>query len=133
MCRRLSPIDSQSRALEVGADVVNDHFGGFSPWWYVYGNKVYKKMMDGNVNLMTFIQEPCQLVLMWLMTLLSEPCHGEGVLNKNDRQNLTLLTFDQEPCQLVVMWLMILPSSGCMFMVAKIKKDRQNLTLMTLD
>ena len=80
------------------------------------------KMMDGNVNLMTFIQEPCQLVLMWLMTLLSEPCHGEGVLNKNDRQNLTLLTFDQEPCQLVVMWLMILPSSGCMFMVAKFKK-----------
>ena len=48
-------------------------------WYQSLQNKT-----DRNLNLVTFHQEPCQLVLIWLMTLPSEPCHSGGVLKKND-------------------------------------------------
>ena len=42
----------------------------------------FTKKMDRNLTLMKFDQEPCQLVIMRLMTLPSDPCHSGGVLTK---------------------------------------------------
>ena len=74
------PYDFRSEALSVGSDVVNDSpFRALSQWWCFFNKK-----MDINLTL-DFCWEPCQLVLMWLMTLPSEPCHSGGVFNKKDR------------------------------------------------
>ena len=76
-------------------------------------------------NLITFDREPCRFVLMWLMTLQSEPCHSGGVFTKKMDRNLNLMTFDREPCHLVIVCLMILPSESCHSSSVSNKKDGQ--------
>ena len=76
MCRKLTPFDSRSRALEVGSAVVNDSLRSLkchSDSMFMVTR--FTKKMDRNLTLMTLDQEPCQLVLIWLMILLLEPCH----------------------------------------------------------
>ena len=76
MCRKLTPIDSRSRALEVGSAVVNDSLGSLkyhSDSMFMVTR--FTKKMSRNLTLMTFDQEPCQLVLILLTILLLEPCH----------------------------------------------------------
>ena len=87
MCRRQTSIDSQSRVFEVGSDIDNDSLGSLvsviACLWY---QGLLKKKMDRNLTLVTFDQELCQLVLIWFMTLPSEPCHNGGVFDKKDGQ-----------------------------------------------
>ena len=45
---------------------------------YLWYQALHKKM-DRNLTLVAFDLEPCQLVLMWLMTFPSEPCHSGGL------------------------------------------------------
>ena len=86
--------------------------------------------MDRNLTLVTFDLEPCQLVLVWIMTLPSEPCHSVGVFNKKNGQKSNPIDFRSAALRVnpdVVNDSPFRALSQCsVFMVAILKTGRPN-------
>ena len=79
-----------------------------------------------------FFGEPCQLVVMWLMTLPSEHCHTGGIfiVSKFKKKDGQIITLDNTRLGTFLFGptlLMTLPfehfHTGGVFMVAKVKKN----------